>query len=153
MVVDRDLLKDTHRSRQTRQRTCFSFFMPQNPSINHLNFYCIKQIDYIFPCVCNRSQMTSQRVKNNSHATRLRLVLRLVFFTRYDVICDLLQYTHARKNVIHTCYSAPPCVSTRHFFLLKRSHSCFYSSTETQKQCPIRKPLTRKFGKFITRIT
>ena len=56
LVVDRDLLKDTHRWRQihaiSRQQTCFSFFMPQNPSINHLNFYSIKQIDNIFPCVC-----------------------------------------------------------------------------------------------------
>ena len=36
----------------SRQRTCFSFFMPPNPSINHLNFYCTKQTDNIFPCVC-----------------------------------------------------------------------------------------------------
>ena len=40
--------------------------MPQkNPSINHLNFNCIKQIDYIYPRVCTackRSQKTSQRV-------------------------------------------------------------------------------------------
>ena len=56
-------------------RLVFLFSCPQNPSINHLNFYCIKEIDYIFPCVfCNRSQKTSQCVKNNSHATRLRLV-------------------------------------------------------------------------------
>ena len=27
----------------SRQRTSFSFFMPQNPSINNLNFYCVKQ--------------------------------------------------------------------------------------------------------------
>ena len=33
-------------------RLVFLFSCPQNPSINHLNFYCIKQIDYIFPCVC-----------------------------------------------------------------------------------------------------
>ena len=48
------LLKDAQMASnpcQTRQQTCFSFFMPQDPSINHLNFYCIKQIDYIFPCV------------------------------------------------------------------------------------------------------
>ena len=24
----------------------------EEPGINHLNFYCIKQIDNIFPCVC-----------------------------------------------------------------------------------------------------
>ena len=79
LVVDRDLLKDTHRDdvkpRHITSADLFFFFMPQNPSINHLNFYCIKQIYNIFPCVCtvNRSQKTSQRVKNNSHTTRLRL--------------------------------------------------------------------------------
>ena len=51
-------------------------------------------------CVyCNRSQKTSQRVKNNSHATRLRLssldfvsCRTFLFFTitRCDVICDQL---------------------------------------------------------------
>ena len=69
-VVDRDLFLSAHVS-----RLVFLFSCPQNPSINHLNFYCIKQIDNIFLYVyCNRSQKTSQRVKNNSHATRLRLV-------------------------------------------------------------------------------
>ena len=46
----------THRWRQIhvrwRQQTCFSFFMPPKPSLNYLNFFCIKQIDNIFPCVC-----------------------------------------------------------------------------------------------------
>ena len=46
---------------------------------------------------CDRSQKTSQRVKYDSQATRLHLVLHFLFFTRCDVICDLLQYT--RKNV------------------------------------------------------
>ena len=49
-------------------------------------------------CVyCNRSQMTSQRVKNNNHVTRLRLVSFFLFFARCDIICDLLQYTHMEK--------------------------------------------------------
>ena len=53
LVVDRGSLEDTHRWRwvhvRSRQRTCFPFFTaPKNPSI----IYCIKQIDYIFPCVC-----------------------------------------------------------------------------------------------------
>ena len=48
----------------------------------------ILQIDYIFLCVyCNRSQMTSQHVKNK----------KLLCFTRCDVFCDLLQYTHTEK--------------------------------------------------------
>ena len=56
-------------------------------------------------CVyCNRSQKTSQRVKNNSHATRLRLVLFL-FFTRCDVMCDLLQYTRTQKCNLFVKYN------------------------------------------------
>ena len=46
---------------------------------------------------CNISQKTSQRVKNNSHLTRLRLVSYFLFFTHCDVICDLLQCTHTEK--------------------------------------------------------
>ena len=57
LVVDYDLLKDTHidgiKSMLDHvRRLVFRFSCPKNPSINHLNFYCIKQIDYIFPCVC-----------------------------------------------------------------------------------------------------
>ena len=48
---------------------------------------------------CNISQKTSGRVKNNSHATPLRFVYFL-FFTRCDVVCDLLLYTHT-ENVIY----------------------------------------------------
>ena len=58
--------------RQITSADLFFFFdAPKNPSINYLHFYCIKQIDDIFPfvCVCNRSQKTSQLVKNNSHTT------------------------------------------------------------------------------------
>ena len=52
LVVARDLLKDTHRdgAKSTSghvSRLVFLFSYLQNPSINHLNFYCIKQIDYI----------------------------------------------------------------------------------------------------------
>ena len=94
LVVDRDLLKDTHRWRQihvrSRQQTCFSFFI----------FICIKQRDYIFPrvCVyCNRSQKTSQRVKNNSHATRLCLVSYfLVLYTLWRHLWSITVHTHTR---------------------------------------------------------
>ena len=43
---------------------------------------------------CNRSQMTSQRIKNTTMSTWL------LFFTRCDVFCDLLLYTltHARTE-------------------------------------------------------
>ena len=33
-------------------RLVFLFSCPKNSSVNHLNFYCMKQIDYIFSCVC-----------------------------------------------------------------------------------------------------
>ena len=78
-----------HRWRQIHvSGLIFLFSCPKNSSINQLNFYCIKQIDYIFSLRvhCNRSQKTSQRVKNNSHVTLLRC----------DVICDLLQYTRTK---------------------------------------------------------
>ena len=98
-----DLLKDTHAGgvKSTPYHVSglvFLFSCPQNPSINHLNFYCIKQIDYIFPCVyCNRSQKTLQRVKNNSLATRL------FFFTHCDTEkCYLF--------VKYTMSSLPDCI-------------------------------------------
>ena len=108
LVVDRDLLKCTRTDgvKSTSDhvsRLVFLLSYPQNSSINHLNFYCIKQIDYIFPCVhmyCNRSQKTSQRVKNNSHATRICLVSYFLFFCLY--ITDYS--THARKIVIYLLY-------------------------------------------------
>ena len=57
LVVDRNLLKETHTHgvKSTSYHVSglvFLFSCPKSPSINHLNFYCMKQIDYIFPCVC-----------------------------------------------------------------------------------------------------
>ena len=46
---------------------------------------------------CNRSQKTSQRVKNVLSRTFL-------FFTRCDVICDLLQYTYTEKCYLFVKY-------------------------------------------------
>ena len=62
----------------------FLFSCPKNPSINHLNFYCIKQLDEHFSvCVyCNKEQLSR-------HSTSSRVVL----------FCDLLQYT-----CTHTIY-------------------------------------------------
>ena len=53
-----------------------------------------------FPvCVyCNRSQMTSQRVKNKK-------VRESTFFTRCDVFCDLLQYTYTEKCYLFVLYN------------------------------------------------
>ena len=121
-----DLLKDTHTDgvKSTSDhvsRLVLLFSCPENPSINHLNFYWIKQIDYIFPCV-------SQRVKNNSHATvatRLRLVSYFLFFTRCD-ICDLLQYTGMGKNVIYLLNNYFSNIVFCNYFALSYLISCFF---------------------------
>ena len=54
LVVGRDLLKDIHTdgAKSTSADLFFFFHAPiKNPSIHHLNFYCIKQIDYNYFCV------------------------------------------------------------------------------------------------------
>ena len=90
LAADRDLLKDTHRWRQihvrSRQRTCFSFFMPRKSFNKPFEFLLYKTNRVRFPvCVyCKRSQKTPQRVKNNSHITRLRLVS--YFFVLYIIV-------------------------------------------------------------------
>ena len=63
---------------------------PRQITSADLFFFCIKQIDYIFPCVMPT-------------VTPLNFVLCRTFlsFTRCNVICDLLQYTHTHKNVIY----------------------------------------------------
>ena len=99
------LLKDTHRWRQihvrSHQRTFF-FHAPKNSSIKHLNLYLYlykaNRLHFSMRVYCNGSQKTSQHVKNNSHATRL------LFFTRFDVICDLLQYTHTENYNLFVNY-------------------------------------------------
>ena len=57
LVVHHDLLQNTHivDVKSTPHHVSgliFIFSCPQNHSVHHLNFHCIKQIDYIFPCVC-----------------------------------------------------------------------------------------------------
>ena len=92
-------------------RLVFLFSCPNNPSINHLNFYCIKQIDNIFPCVCrNRSQKTSQRVKNNSHAARLRLVSYFFVLCKEQKSSVIYYSTHTRKNVIYLFNNIVNCM-------------------------------------------
>ena len=88
LVVDRDLLKDTHRDdvkpRHITSADLFFFFMPQNPSINHLNFYCIKQIYNIFPCVCthvidHRRRHSVFKKQQSRHSTSSRVVLFVLY--------------------------------------------------------------------------
>ena len=75
---------------------------PTRSSINHLNFYCIKRIDYIFPCV----RVYCNSMICNSMITRLRLVTYFLFFTRCDVVCDLLQYTRTGKCNLFVNYKS-----------------------------------------------
>ena len=63
--------------------------------------YKTNRLHFSVRVYCNRSQKTPQRVKNNSHATRLRLVSYFLFFTRYDAFCDLLQYIRMEKCYIN----------------------------------------------------
>ena len=104
LVVDRDLLEDTHRWRQihvrSRQQTCFSFFMPPKYFNKPFEFLLYKTNRLHFPVrvYCNRSQKTSQRVKNNSHTTRLRLSSCCL----HAVTSSVIYYsTHTRENVIY----------------------------------------------------
>ena len=64
-------------------------------SINHLNFYCIKRIDYIFPCVCT--------------VIVWYVIVWSLDFVSWRTFCSLravtsfvIYYsTHARENVIY----------------------------------------------------
>ena len=95
------------------------FFLscPQNPSINHLNFHCIKQIDNIFPCVCTVIDHRRCHSVQRTTVTQLDVVLcrTFLFFTRCDVICDLLQYTRS-ENVIYL-WNTPYHLSVQRLFL------------------------------------
>ena len=80
---------------------------------------------------CNRSQKTSQRVKN-SHATRLRLVS--YFFVLYTLWRHLSSITvHTRKNVVYLLNRHHAVTRMRMCFLypnlpaprLEFFHSCF----------------------------
>ena len=85
---------------RSRQQTCFSFFMLRKFLNKPFEFslYKTNRLHFSVRVYCNRSQKTSQRVKNNSHATRLRLVPYFLFFTRCEIICGLLQYTYTEKS-------------------------------------------------------
>ena len=99
------------------QRTCSSFFM-HHKSFNKLFqflLYKTNRLHFFMRVYCNRSLKTSQRVKNNRHATRLRLVYFL-FVIRCDIISDLLQYT--RRGKCNLCVNhLSPCSA-----LVRASH-------------------------------
>ena len=91
----------TQMASNPRQQTCFSFFMPPKSFKRPFEFLLYKTNRLHFSaCVyCNRSQMTSQRVKNNSHATRLRLVsyfFQFVLYTLWRHLWSITVHTHGK---------------------------------------------------------
>ena len=69
-------------------------------------------------CVyCNRSQKTSQRVKNNSHATLLHLV-DIVLFCSLHVTSSVIYYsTYTRKNIIYLLNNIYICVCNMYVYI------------------------------------
>ena len=88
-----------------RQRTCFSFFMPQKSFNKPFKFllYKTNRLHFSVCVYCNRSQKTSKRVKNNSHATRVHTFFRVVLFSSLHAVTLSLIYHSARtrENVIY----------------------------------------------------
>ena len=79
LVVDRDILEDTHtdgvRSRQLTSADLFFFFhAPKIFQPFEFLLYKTNRLNFAVCVYYNRSQKSSQRVKNSSHVTRLRLV-------------------------------------------------------------------------------
>ena len=107
MVVVRDLVKGhtqmTSNPRHITSADLFLFFHAPKSFNKPFEFLLYKTNRLHFPvCVyCNRLQKTSQRVKNNSHATRLRLVSSF-FCSLHAVTSSVIYYsTHTWKNVIY----------------------------------------------------
>ena len=72
--------------------------MVSNPRQKSFN----KPFEFLLYVYCNRSQKTSQRVKNNSHATRLCLVSYFfVLYTLWRHLWSITVHTHTRTNVIY----------------------------------------------------
>ena len=129
LVVDRDLLKDTYIDGvKSRQQTCFSFFMlPKffNKSFKFL-LYKTNRLHFSMCVYCNRSQKTSQHVKNDSHATRLRVIL---FCSLHTVTSSVIYYsTQTPKNVIYLLNSSKAIrcsiVPVLHFVQCSRVYMC-----------------------------
>ena len=80
----------------TRQQICFSFFMHQKSFNKPFEFQLyIKQIDFIFPCLC----IVIDYKNNSSHATRL---LRVLYCYIHAVMSSVIYYsTLTRESVIY----------------------------------------------------
>ena len=74
----------------------------KNPPINHLNFYCIKQIDYIFPF-----HVTACKELQSRHSTSSRFIL---FRSLHAATSSVIYYsTHTRKKCYLVVNSASMC--------------------------------------------
>ena len=73
-------------------------FWPHLKKIQQAQMYLTNRLHFPVRVYCNRSQMTSLRVKNKNYDTKRSRVAWLWFFTRCDVFCDLLQYTHTHTE-------------------------------------------------------
>ena len=86
--------------------------MPQKSFNKPFEILWYIDLHFFSVCVyCNRSQETSQCVKNNMQSRHSTLSRVFLFFTRCVVICDLLQYTRTEKCclfvkfIIHLFYN------------------------------------------------
>ena len=110
LVVDRDLLKDTHRWRQTRQITSADLFFlfhapPKSSNKPWVEFllYKTNRLHFSVCVYCNRSQKTSWRVEN--HSTSSPVVL---FCSLHAVTSSVIYYsTHTGENVIYLLILVP----------------------------------------------
>ena len=86
-------------------RICFSFFHAPKPWINHLNFYCIKQMDKIFPCVCTViDHWRRQRVKNIRKLKARKGVHKKIITTTKKKNCAILhEWAHSISNHVYWC--------------------------------------------------
>ena len=120
-----------------RQRTCFSFFISPKSFNKLFEFLLYKTNRYIFPCVCtNRSQKTSQRVKNNSHA----------FFCSLHAVTLYVRYnsTHTRKNVVYFSYHIP-CKSVGNKISIQNKLTSVYHLLQLSYAC-LRRHVQRKLA-------
>ena len=84
-------------------------------------YYNIKQIDFIFLCfstvIDHRWLHSVWRIE--SHGTRLHLVRTFFFFTRHDVICDLLQYRRTQKWNLFVKYGRIVWYGVMHYCIIR----------------------------------
>ena len=90
----------------------------------HNQSYCgIQQIDNIFSAcvrtVIDHRWRHSVQIRKKYETGRSRVVW-LLFFTRCDVICDLLQYTHTEKCYLFVLYNKNSNVLLKDFGGMKK---------------------------------